>query len=864
MSKGRTVAAFGFPSGEIDDSAYRGSVDLEQGEVIDHIIGYLRDGVSVNLVGLRQSGRSQVARRVVDRLRELNTTVVTVNGVSALRDRPLVVLALAGVEIPAGSVASSVSGAVAGLSKMLKGERSVLVVDDSDDLDAVSCGAIVAARAQHAFPVLSLTRPAGRQASCTLTTTLQPGVRIALDPLDFDSLHRVVRRKLSGPVDSSTIAQIATMSGGMPGLVGAIVDTGRRTGTIVEDHAIWRATGDLWDGRLAQSVEPLVVDLNDEELDALTKLAYVGTTTVPKAQEIVADHLFARISELGLLQVAETPAGPLVGVFPPLVAEYLRRTGALVSRQGVFDGAEAEGSLTPRLTLTSSRAAILNVRIADYWRAEVETLRAAWSADPSIANAVPLLQALNATSAGPADFAAVIDNTRRTGTDQEGNVRFAEWYAAHRALVHDDFDGARKILADQAAAAPRYAAQLRTIEATLQLYIGPVPDAQLLAPAGPDEDPVGAQGIQLVRIGTAIAKGNTVEALDGLTGYTASHPVYAERHRVVAGLARVVHGDFDEGVEWALRAMAVAETGLNLGEIYGHAYVAALGLAFAGRLDDLDALLGPVLTLGGTTILSEHFQIGVIALAALSAGWRGRIDYGWSLSVQAETTGRRPGPYPGMLHGVTPTVADRTGSWDEAGQRLWAAVDERLSKGFTAAAIAVAITAAETLPDPDRAKEVVAQARYSQSPFFVALGEYIAATTAGDPDALAELADDLWNRGARLHAVKAMVGRAFFSRLAGDVEGSVRQAEEAWARSSELGQKSSGLFLRLGLAVGLSAREREIALMIADGLSSQKIASSLGLSVRTVENYLVGAYRKLSCEGRDDLVKAVTTWAVLE
>ncbi|MCL2422544.1 MAG: LuxR C-terminal-related transcriptional regulator, partial [Micrococcales bacterium] len=546
------------------------------------------------------------------------------------------------------------------------------------------------------------------------------------------------------------------------------------------------------------------------------------------------------------------------------VAEHLRRSGVLVSRRGILDGVDVDGSLTPRLTLTSSRAAILNVRIADYWRAEVEALRATWNADQSIENAVPLIQALNATSAAPAEFASVIDNTRRTGADPEWAARFAEWHAAYLGLVNDDIDGACQVLAEQAAALPKYAAQLRTVEATLRLYIGPVPDESMLVAPKTDEDPIGAQGIQLVRIGTAIATGHTSDALDGLSGYVTSHPVHAERHRVVAGLARVVHGDFDEGVEWALRGMAGAETGLNLGEIYGHAYVAALGLAFAGRLDDLDALLGPVLTLSGTTMLSEHFQIGVIALAALAAGWRGRLDYGWSLSVQAETTGRRPGPYPGMLHGVTPLVPDRSGGMEEAGLRLWAAVDERLSKGFTAAAIAVAITAVEALPDPGRAEEVIAQAKVSQSPFLVALSGYVAATASGDPDALAEVADDLWNRGARLHAVKALVSRAFVLRVAEDIEGSVAQSQEAWEKASELGQRPRGLFLRLGMAVGLSPREREIALMIADGMTSQKVASSLGLSVRTVENYLVGAYRKLSCEGRDDLVRAVTTWAALQ
>ena len=788
------------------------------------------------------------------------------SGIAALRDRPLVALALAGVDVPAGSAVSSVSGAVGALCEHLAPGRSVLVVDDADDLDPVSCGVVVAARVRRPFPVLSVTRPAGRQSGSPLTARLQPGVRVALDPLDFDSLYRVVHRMISGRVGSSTIARIATLSGGLPGLVEAIVSTGRRTGAIVEDRGVWRVEGSLWDAQLAQAVEPLVADLSDEELDGLTTLAFVGTVAVARAQAIVPEPVFARIDEMGLLQVAETPSGPLVGVFPPLVAEHLRRTGA--SRTVTFDGTDKSSDpsaslLTPRLALTSSRAAILNMRIIEHWKAEVDALRTAWNADPGPENAVPLLWALNEAAAGPAEFTGVVDGTRQTGGDPQPRALFVEWQAALTTLVLGDADGGRQILDAQRAALPAFDSELRSAEAYLRLMVGPMPDSDRLVPAGPDEDRLGVESLEAVRIASLLAEGRTVDALAALPGNAPTYSPYVETHRVCVGLARVLHGDFDDGVEWALHLMAEAETKLKLGEIHAHAYVAALGLTFAGRLDELDALLGSVLTLSGTTILSEPYQIGVLGLASLAAGWRGRQDHGWSLSVQAETTGRRSGPFPGMLHGVTP-ISDLDADLDAIGERLWGAVDERLAKGYVAAAVAVAVTAAEIRPDAERAAAVVDQAHRTQSPFLVALGDYVAATAANDPDALAACAADLRGRGARLHALKASVSRALVLRARGEVDASVRQAERAWARASELGQEFRGLFFRLGSAVGLSAREREIALMIANGMTGQKIASTLGLSARTVDNYLVGSYRKLGCEGRDDLVRAVTTWAVLE
>ncbi|MDW5598826.1 helix-turn-helix transcriptional regulator, partial [Conexibacter stalactiti] len=58
-------------------------------------------------------------------------------------------------------------------------------------------------------------------------------------------------------------------------------------------------------------------------------------------------------------------------------------------------------------------------------------------------------------------------------------------------------------------------------------------------------------------------------------------------------------------------------------------------------------------------------------------------------------------------------------------------------------------------------------------------------------------------------------------------------------------------------AAELTPREREIALMAASGLSSREIAERLVVSVRTVNNHLQGAFRKLGVSRRDDLADAL-------
>jgi non-specific serine/threonine protein kinase len=56
---------------------------------------------------------------------------------------------------------------------------------------------------------------------------------------------------------------------------------------------------------------------------------------------------------------------------------------------------------------------------------------------------------------------------------------------------------------------------------------------------------------------------------------------------------------------------------------------------------------------------------------------------------------------------------------------------------------------------------------------------------------------------------------------------------------------------------GLSARELEVAGLVADGLANKAIAARLQLSVRTVESHVRHALTKLGLDNRTQLA----TWA---
>jgi DNA-binding NarL/FixJ family response regulator len=55
----------------------------------------------------------------------------------------------------------------------------------------------------------------------------------------------------------------------------------------------------------------------------------------------------------------------------------------------------------------------------------------------------------------------------------------------------------------------------------------------------------------------------------------------------------------------------------------------------------------------------------------------------------------------------------------------------------------------------------------------------------------------------------------------------------------------------------LSAREREVLLLVAEGITDKEAAKQLGLSVRTIHTYLQHAYRKLGVTSRTAAARMV-------
>jgi DNA-binding NarL/FixJ family response regulator len=162
------------------------------------------------------------------------------------------------------------------------------------------------------------------------------------------------------------------------------------------------------------------------------------------------------------------------------------------------------------------------------------------------------------------------------------------------------------------------------------------------------------------------------------------------------------------------------------------------------------------------------------------------------------------------------------------------------------------------LGDPATAAPELARLAGSVDGSFAAnAAAHAAALVARDGAALLDVAERFAADDALLVAAEAAEASAAAHRDAGrPLSGRAAAARAAlWLTKCE--GASPPTMLAEPIAADLTPREREIALMAAGGTSSREIAQRLVVSVRTVDNHLQNAYRKLGVTRRQDLARVL-------
>ncbi len=710
--------------------------------------------------------------------------------------------------------------------------------------------------------------------------------RIDLEDLDRAAVDTLLHLVLGGPVEASTASDIWTSSDGNVLFVRELVLGALDRGHLVDQRGVWRLTGPLvTTPRLYELVSARLGALNDEARDALEKLAVWEPTGLAIVEDAVGTESLDALDRARLLAVRADGRRQQVALAHPLYGEILRSTMPALTRRRLLlelaDRIDARGGrrredairvATARLeaTGTADPGLLLKAaRLARYGHdyGQVERLGRAAALD-GIAPEVGLLLGEALHELGRFDEAEVVlqEAERAASDDDPLLVPIVELHTRNLmwGLTRPD---------DALAHNRAVAARLQSRPAGGELAIN---EAMLLTYSG-----------------------RPLEILSVLDSVVESDDPRQRSLRAHAELpALVAIGRCDTAAEGAARAFAEQrdlpdQIAIPAPEV--HLITRMYALAESGRLPDATALAAAVYEATPPSAPPDAFmwlaqQRGRCALLSglveTACRWLGE-------AVARCETHALEGPRRLVLSELA--VAAACAGDDEAStnaareaERLepfgFALAEQELGRGWARvaagdlpgarAALREAADLARSagyrgseawllhdvarLGDPasvmDRLDELSTICEGALVPAYAA---HAAASASGRSEALVAAADTFEALGACLLAAEACAEAAQAYQRAGDRRASAAMSVRATnlAEACE-GAQTPALTIPV-LVAPLTARERDIATLAAQGVSSKDIADQLFLSVRTVNNHLQNVYSKLGVGSRRELAGAL-------
>jgi DNA-binding CsgD family transcriptional regulator len=319
--------------------------------------------------------------------------------------------------------------------------------------------------------------------------------------------------------------------------------------------------------------------------------------------------------------------------------------------------------------------------------------------------------------------------------------------------------------------------------------------------------------------------------------------------------ALLLSGRVREAGDTAYRAYAQAAELPGGAQLLGRGLAGRAALA-AGRLDTACGLLEPV--------------VEVLFSADTSGGF-----YGFGYRYQ------HPRTIALAMRGSTNDATAALATLDEQRFPSWRYLDYEyaMAKAWVAAcqgavseAIATVLAAAETAGDSGQfAAEVMCLQTATQfgdgstarrlreleaiveGPRASIAARFAEALHAGDAAGLAAVSEEFETMGDLVAAVAAAAHAALAYRCR-DLRGSaLGWATRAQALAEHCGGTSTPALRQVIEPLPLTGREREIVMLLGEGLSNREIAARLTLSVRTVEDHIYNAMAKTGTASRDEL-----------
>jgi DNA-binding CsgD family transcriptional regulator len=707
--------------------------------------------------------------------------------------------------------------------------------------------------------------------------------RLDLQPLSLDETTMLLSATFEGPVDPDAAQRLWKLARGNVLYLRNIVEQEVADGRLVQRHGYWRWIGDpVIPPGLVELIESRIGALPAPVSDVIDALA-VGEPIELAALRRIADPAAVEEADTRGIITLEPVAGVVeVRVAHPLYGEVRRRRaastrlrrlrGLVAAELAAADDHEDIQVVVRRATLSLdsdlTRDADLLVRAAQgaVWLADLPladrladaAARAGGGPEPNFVRA----HALSWLGRGEEADAVLAEIRTDQLTDGE-RARLAFLRASNMLWALGDPARAKEIIDE---ASRTTSPQARSyIDAFLTVYWFAIdePDAAMQASTslalGDLPAVVGAE-IAFVLVAISADAGRTTEAVAVAdAGYAAAARSFDAPHmRFNIADAHVsallLAGRIADALDVAERVRRQAADLPGAAQLLGAAVAgrAALG---AGRLHSAGALL-------------EQAAVGLSATHALGWGYRYHVPRATALAMCGSTVEaaaalaalnkqRRPFRLLDYERSLARAwVAAGQGAVSEAITVLLSAADRASAKGRFAAEVLCLQTAAQ-FGDRSSALRLRDLEAIVEGPRVGVAARFSAALSDGDAAELAAVSEEFERMGDLVAAVDAAAQAALAYRSQGLRGSALGCATRADALAEQCGGAWTPALRQASEPVPLTDREREIVMLIGEGLSNREIAERLTLSVRTVESHIYRAMAKTGTTSRDELAALI-------
>lgn len=813
----------------------------------------VQNGASIEVIGTRGSGRSYTMSRLREHFVRLGWRVIDVNGSPGLIRAPFSALIMAGI-VDAEARGGPLTNGTRALSEKILPARTVIVIDDADAVDESSWGALTAVSSQHNVP-LAFSRV--QQPAPWLPGAAQPVsalYSVPLGAMSYSELEIALESTLSLTLDPTTMSRIFALSGGSIGPAVAIVQSARRGGGASVSRGTLRVSGPLWNPGLGSMCESLFAALPENQVEALRNLALMGAAEVHTATRLVTAPVVFDLEARGLLRFVETREGRLATVDPPILAEYFRhQTGpgqrAMVRARidQILSGDEA--MLPDPLLVDDGDDDAMFVRLVhEHLRRRTLLARRRWEQTPGLATATPLLQAL----------AADVGTTTEETNDLLARARHltalpqerADWAIARASYTaHHDGRPIQAVadLRQTASEVPLEALRLTAEAAVLEMGFGPIPEQMPLAHAELSEcDDAELTSVLLAQLMWLVAMGRVREADELATEYAADQ-LRDPRLDTIVTVTKIAMGEISSSAEHAHTRLNHARADFDATRLRVYAFLSAITSVLTRRFDEAEAALTAPTSLGGLPGEAPLSFVGLSVISAYVAADQGSTSFVDRFLGDLEASGLPDGPFPGLQRAlVRARLVALEGHPEQASRISRELGDELWDRGARLAAAVAYLDGLRT--HPSAADWAHAHPRVAQidSPLVQHWAALTTATVDRDIDGVSAVIEDVLSTHEDAHA----------AQLA-EIALRVLASERATSNSDRLSALQAIVAAHprstASTSPDFSARELEVAELIASGLSNPMIAETLVVSVRTVESHINKMLRKLNAAERNDI-----------